>query len=97
MEKKKAVRSYDNTKINISLKKSLLAKIDVCADNLGITRSAFICMCCAQYINAQEGMAKMKDLVSIMNELKEKQTLSESDLKRVDDMEHFFNMLEDGL
>lgn len=85
------------TKINISLKKPLLTKIDKFASDLGINRSAFICLCCSQYINAQEGMARMQSLVDIMNDLKEKEKLSEDDLKRVDDMEHFVNMLEDGL
>lgn len=71
--------------------------MDTFADSLGLTRSAFIALCCSQYMNAQEGVERMKELVGIMSELKEKDNLSDADLKRVDDMENFVNMLDEGI
>jgi len=83
-------------KINISLKPQLLEKIDQFADELGINRSAFICLCCSNYINAQEGMARIKDLMSIMNELKAKNApLSDDELKKLDDVDRMINLLEE--
>lgn len=97
MDTKISGRSSDTAKINISLKKSLLEKIDAYADYLGLSRSAFMCYCCSQYINAHEGMSKIKDLVEIMKEFKERDNLSEEDLKKIDEMDSFVSMLEEGL
>jgi metal-responsive CopG/Arc/MetJ family transcriptional regulator len=95
MEKDK--KSSEFARFNISMKNSLFERVEKYADDLGLNRSAFIALCCSQYINAQEGMIQIKSLVGIMNELKDKEKLSDDDIKQIDEMGAVINALSNGL
>ncbi len=77
----------ESVKFNISLKKQLFDKIEDYADDLGLSRSAFIAFCCSQYIKSQETLEHMEQLTNLMKELASKKELTEDDKKKIDDFE----------
>lgn len=94
MEKEK--KSDVCTKFMVSMKTSLFERVEKYAYELGVNRSAFIALCCSQYINAQEGMVQMQKMVDVMNALNDKQELSSDDVKKIDEMNTFVEVLKDG-
>lgn len=53
-------------KISISVREDLLERIDVYADNNGMTRSGLISLACSQYLNAVEAMPSVNKLLNAM-------------------------------
>ena len=77
----------ESVKFNVSLKKQLFDKIEDYADDLGLSRSAFIAFCCSQYIKSQEALEHMEQLKDLMKEVALKKDLTEEDKKKIDDFE----------
>lgn len=84
-------------KINISIKRSMFEKIDRYADELGMNRSAFVSMCCAQYINAQEGIIKVQNMIELMKNLNSKIELTQDDKEQIKQLDSFVKLANESL
>lgn len=84
-------------KFNTSMKKSLFERIEKYSDDFGMNRSAFIAMCCSQYINSQDGLIKMQAMIDLMKQLNEKSNLSSEDLKKLKELQTFAQISEESL
>ena len=84
-------------KFNTSMKKSLFTRIGKHADDLGMNRSAFIAMCCSQYINSQEGLIKIQTMIELMKNLNSKIELTQDDKEQIKQLDSFVKLANESL
>jgi len=87
----------ESMKFNISMKKSLFARIEKYADELGMNRSAFVAMCCSQYINSQEGLIKIQTMIELMKNLNSKIELTQDDKEQIKQLDSFVKLANESL
>lgn len=56
-------------KLSISLEDDLVERIDSCAKKMSITRSGFLAIAANQYLNQQQMMVTLPDMLKIMKEV----------------------------
>lgn len=75
--------------ITMTVDPELLSAIDVQAKNLFMTRSAFVCLCCSQYI---EGGRIIQQLGAVSDALRQLSTGQQLDEKSAADLQRFFSL-----
>lgn len=84
MKKEKEIEKEnekDTERFNVSMKKSLSKKIQNYADDMGVSRSAFIAFACSSYISQQETLKSLSILTQY-----EKSMPVNSDIENSDDV-----------
>lgn len=58
-------------KLSISLEDDLVKRIDTCAKSMSISRSGFLAIAATQYLNQQQMMITLPDMVKIMQKVQD--------------------------
>lgn len=80
-------------KVQISIDDELLEKLDVCADEMYMSRSGFISYSVAQIVNSSLMMKAIKDMAITMRIIAESGEIDEESKKQIEEFEHFKNLL----
>ena len=80
-------------KVNITLDEELLQRIESFADENYLTRSGLITLATSQYLNQAEASRAIVDLSLSMRKIAETGTITEDQLKELENFERFARML----
>lgn len=80
-------------KVNITLDEELLQRIESFADENYLTRSGLITLATSQYLIQAEASRAIVDLSLTMRKIAETGTISEDQLKELENFERFARML----
>lgn len=79
-------------KVQISLNDSLLARIDKCAKENYLSRSAFLSLASTQYLNGLETAAAMRDLSVCLRKISDTGVVDDETEKKLSDIERVVSM-----
>ncbi len=80
-------------KINITLDDELLQRIDKYADEIFMSRSGFISLCCANYLSANEGMIAIKNISLAMQKIADNGQVDDETLKTLEDFKRVVDLI----
>lgn len=80
-------------KVNITLDEELLHRIESFADGNYLTRSGLITLATSQYLNHVEASRAIVDLSLAIRKIAETGTITEDQLRELEDFERFARML----
>lgn len=80
-------------KVQISIDDELLEKLDVCADEMYMTRSGFISYSVSQIVNSNLVLKAIKDMSITMRVIAESGEIDEESKKQIEEFEHFKNLM----
>lgn len=70
-------------KINISIDDALIQRVDAYADANYMSRSGFISLACAQYLNQNEALISLGEMANAFRKMAETGTITDEDRKNL--------------
>lgn len=70
-------------KINISIDDALIQRVDAYADANYMSRSGFISLACAQYLNQNEALISLGEMANAFRKMAETGTITDEDRKHL--------------
>lgn len=70
-------------KINISIDDALIHRVDAYADANYMSRSGFISLACAQYLNQNEALISLGEMANAFRKMAETGTITDEDRKNL--------------
>ena len=70
-------------KINISIDDALIQRVDAYADANYMSRSGFISLACAQYLNQNEALISLGEMANAFKKMAETGTITDEDRKNL--------------
>ena len=80
-------------KVNITLDDKLMERIDNYADENYMSRSGFVSLACANYLNSMDVLAMVKDISKAMNRIAETGELDKGTMKILQEYEDACNLV----
>lgn len=80
-------------KVQISIDDNLLARIDKCADDNYTSRSGFISLGMAEYLNTKEVIGLVKDMAFAVRKIADNNVVDDDTLKQLEDFERICKIL----
>lgn len=74
-------------KVNFSIDDDLMRRVDVYADENYMSRSGFVTLACAQYLNQMEAFKAIKEMSILMKKIADSGKVTPETLEQLEDME----------
>lgn len=82
-----------NLKLNITLNKELVQRIDSYAEKSYMSRSGFISLACTQYLNAQELTYAISEMSLAMKKIADTGTVDDETRTKMEDFERLVSLI----